>query len=163
MLGVAAAVLLCCALPSVAAAQGVVVVNTTSDHLPDGSCAALPVGDCTLREAIEQNPAAEIEVPVGDYELDLGGLGIGRDVAIRGTGNGLPRLHPFVESQTRVLVIGSDTTVQLSRLRITGGHTTGSVGGSWWNPQPPSCSRTARSRGTPPWTEAGSGPMERSR
>ena len=58
--GVAAAVLLACALPSAAGAQ-VVVVNMSADPAPDGTCALTP-GDCTLREALTQDAALEVQV-----------------------------------------------------------------------------------------------------
>src|SRR5829696_9249735 len=56
-----------CARPAAAGAQGH-VVNTTSDHAPDG-CDDGPPGDCTLREAVRQYTATEIELPHDTYPL----------------------------------------------------------------------------------------------
>ena len=64
----AAAALLACALPSVAGAQ---VVNTTTDK-DDLNCGALPLADCSLREAILHGQLPEVEVPEDTYPLSLG-------------------------------------------------------------------------------------------
>ena len=124
----AAAVLLVCALPSVASAQGVRVVNTTTDHAPNG-CAALPVGDCTLREAITQDTATEIQLPDELYSLEVDDpLVISRSVTIRGIQDELAFISANFETR-RAITIVPGVSVQLFRLRIAGGNEQNGLGG----------------------------------
>ena len=122
----AAAVALVCGLPSVAAAQH--IVNTTVDHAPDG-CQPLSSGDCTIRDAIADPSAVEVQIPAGEYELTQGELVVGRDLIIRGTGVELPTIRPDEELSHRVLRIEEDWGLQLSRVRIAGGRVRGGSGG----------------------------------
>jgi CSLREA domain-containing protein len=127
ILGVAAAGYLACAMPSAAGAQ-VALVNTTTDDAPDGACDAAP-GDCTLREAITDSTAPEVQVPMGTYVLTGGELPVTRDVTIRGTGAGLPTIRPHVEFPSRVMRIFSDSEVVMSRVRIASGFAPSDSGG----------------------------------
>ena len=114
----AAAVVLMCALPPVAAAQGTIrVVTTTVDH-PINGCDAI---DCTLREAIEQDGAAEIQLPHAIYPLG-GPLVIDRPVTIRGTQEALAVIAADSATEDRVITIAPEISVQLFRLRIEGGN-----------------------------------------
>jgi CSLREA domain-containing protein len=122
ILGVAAAVLLACAVPTAASAQ---VVDTTVDG-DDGSCGA-PSGNCTLREAILYG-TAEVQID-GVYELTAGDLDVGRDVTIRGTGSGLATIRPAVAFPSRVMRIFSDSEVVMSRVSISGGSALSDNGG----------------------------------
>jgi CSLREA domain-containing protein len=117
---VAAAVLLACALPAAAGAQ-VIVVNTTVDTLPVGPCDPAP-GGCTLREAIADLSATEIQLPQGTYSLEDVPLLISRPLTIRGIDDELVTIAGNPETEDRVMTIGPEIAVQLFRLRIMGGN-----------------------------------------
>ena len=122
----AAAVLLACALPSPAAAQGTIrVVTTTIDHPMDGCDAA----DCTLREAIVQDTASEIHLPQDGYSLEDDPLVITRPLTIRGIDNDLATITANSETEDRVITIAPEISVQLFRLRIEGGNEEDPAGG----------------------------------
>ena len=124
----AVAVALACALPSLAVAQ-VQVVNTTADHPPNG-CAPGPVQDCTLREAIGESAAPEVEVPaVGDYELTEGELLVNRSVIIRGTGGPLATIRRADLGFGRVLRIVNSSAVRLQNVRVANGRMLNNAGG----------------------------------
>ena len=125
LLGVAAAVLLACALPSAAGAQ---VVNTTTDK-DDGNCGPLPVTDCSLREAVLHGLLPEIEVPENTYPLSMGQVRIMRDVRIRGTGAALATIRRVGEAPARIFEITSDSEVEISHVRITNGAAPNDDGG----------------------------------
>ena len=120
----AAAVLLVCALPSVASAQSIRVVNTTSDHAPNGCDAT----DCTLREAITQDTATEIQLPQDGYLLK-DPLVITRPLTIRGIDDDLATITANSETQDRAITIAPEIAVQLFRLRIEGGNEEDPPGG----------------------------------
>jgi CSLREA domain-containing protein len=124
---VAAAVVLACALPAAAGAQ-VVVVNTAADTLPAGPCDLTP-GGCTLREAIEQSSATEIQLPQATYSLEDVPLVISRPLTIRGIDDELVTIAGNSETQDRVITIGPEIAVQLFRLRIEGGNEEDPPGG----------------------------------
>ena len=117
ILGVAAAVVLMCALPAVAGAQ-VAQVNTTLDTPPDG-CTQTP-GGCTLREAIADPNVSEVQVPAETYALARGQIVISRNLVIRGTGASLATISA-VGVDERVFEI-SDSEVQISHVRISNGR-----------------------------------------
>jgi CSLREA domain-containing protein len=125
---VAAAVAMMCALPSAAGAQ-VRVVNTTADHAPDG-CDDGPVGDCTLREAVIQDTATEIQLPDDTYPLESQ-LSIGRSLTLRGTQDDV--LATLTRAGTsgpmRIIQVQPDVLVQLLKLRVVGGETNSFGGG----------------------------------
>ena len=124
----AAAVLLACALPSAAGAQ-VVEVNVSGDPAPDGTCAPAP-GDCTLREALTQDVAPEVQVPDGTYDVNDTDIRIMHDVRIRGTGVG-PGDHPSGRRvHHRIFEIASDSEVEISHVRLVDGVEIGDNGGA---------------------------------
>lgn len=105
--GVAAAVVMACALPAAAGAQA--IVNTTLDTDPDG-CTVTPDG-CTLREAVTESAESEVQVPAGaDYVLTRGQILINRNVTIRGTGAGLATIRPAIEFPSRVFEVAPPAT-----------------------------------------------------
>ena len=115
----AAAAVLVCALPSVAAAQGTIrVVTTNLDH-DDGACTD---ADCTLREAITRDTATEIQLPHVTYALEDVPLVISRSLTIRGIQDELATIAANDETQDRAITIGTGISVQLFRLRISGGN-----------------------------------------
>ena len=121
----AAALLLVCAVPSLASAQGVRIVNPTADHA-DGVCTG---GDCTLREAIMQDTATEIQLPEELYSLEVDDpLVISRSVTIRGIQDELAIISADSETR-RTMTIAPGVSVQLFRLRIAGGNEQNGLGG----------------------------------
>jgi CSLREA domain-containing protein len=125
ILGVAAAALLMCGLPSVAGAQGSIqVVNATGDPPIDGCDAT----ECTLREAIEQTNATEIQLPQDGYLLD-DQLVISRPLTIRGTQDDLAVITANSETEDRVITVAPEISVQLFRLSIVGGNEEDPPGG----------------------------------
>jgi CSLREA domain-containing protein len=73
----ALALLVC---PAVANAD--VTVNTVDDG-DDGQCQALPLGDCTFREAIKYSADGDtVTAPAGDYDLTGDGVNFGGHVEV---------------------------------------------------------------------------------
>jgi CSLREA domain-containing protein len=124
----AAAVAMVCAVPPVAGAQ-VRVVNTTGDHAPDG-CGDAPVLDCTLREAVTQDTATEIQLPHDTYPLGSELL-IDRPLTIRGTEVGDLATLTRASAQTpmRIIQVQLNGLVQLFNVRVVGGDTDSLGGG----------------------------------
>jgi CSLREA domain-containing protein len=123
---VAAAVVLACALPSVAAAQGGIRVVTTNVDHDDGACTD---ADCTLREAIGSPSVAEIQLPHALYSLEDDPLVISRPLTIRGIQEDLAVIAANSETQDRVITIAPEISIQLFRLRIEGGNEEDPPGG----------------------------------
>ena len=121
----AAAVLLACALPSVAGAQSTRVVTTNVDHPPNGC----DLADCTLREALAEPSITEIQLPHDFYSLEDDPLVISRPLTIRGIQDELATIVANSETQDRVITIAPEISVQLFRLRIEGGSEEDPPGG----------------------------------
>src|SRR5262245_13738029 len=120
-----AAIIATLALPATALAD--VTVNTTTDTF-DGVCEAPPVGDCSLRDALDDTlPGEVITVPAGTYNVSEE-LDVPQDQTIRGAGARSTTIR-YVNATTdgRVMNIGADLT--MSGVRITGGRLPGSNGG----------------------------------
>jgi CSLREA domain-containing protein len=120
--GLLAAVALMCALPAVAGAQ--VVVTTPVDH-DDGACS---VADCTLREAITRDTAAEIQLPHDTYPLESE-LVVGRPVTIRGTQSDELATLTRANAGTPMRIVLIENAAQISKVRIAGGDTNAFGGG----------------------------------
>jgi CSLREA domain-containing protein len=124
------AAVLACAFPAAGYAQTQYTV-TRFDDPPVGDC--LP-NDCSLREALDTfETEIVVLLPAGgqDYVVDSQlGLGQVLDVTIRGTGSGLATIRLNANSpQDRVISAGTNMTLQLSRVRITGGRDDDQGGG----------------------------------
>jgi predicted outer membrane repeat protein len=105
-----------------------VVVNVLDDRQPDGSCDPAP-DDCTLREAVEQSAATDVQLPGGPYVIARGDLNVTKNVTIRGTGAGLATIRPDIEFPSRVFHIESGSATAMSRLRISNGEAPTDNGG----------------------------------
>ena len=105
------------------------MVNTTEDHALDG-CAEQPVGDCTLREAVVQDTATEIQLPHDTYPL-ASQLSISRPLTIRGTDDDELATLTRANAQTpmRIIAVEPEILVQLFKLRVVGGETNSEGGG----------------------------------
>ena len=106
------------------------MVNTTEDHALDG-CAEQPVGDCTLREAVVQDTATEIQLPHDTYPL-ASQLSISRPLTIRGTDDDELATLTRANAQTpmRIIAVEPEILVQLFKLRVVGGRPTRRAAGS---------------------------------
>jgi CSLREA domain-containing protein len=125
----AVAALVATALTLPAAASADLTVNTTVDS-DDGVCNAPPAGDCSLREALDVTQAGEvITVPAGTYTVALQYV-VDHNVTIRGAGARTTTLRFFAPDSTgRVISVLSDVTLNLSRVRVTGGNSPTEAGG----------------------------------
>jgi CSLREA domain-containing protein len=112
-----------------AAASADVTVNTTADS-DDGGCEAPPVGDCSLRDALDvTNSGDVITVPAGTYSSVLEWV-VDHDVTIRGAGARTTTLRHFAPDSTgRVVNVLSDSTLDMSGVRVTGGNNPNGAGG----------------------------------
>ena len=104
------------------------MVNTTEDHALDG-CAEQP-GDCTLREAVVQDAATEIQLPHDTYPL-ASQLSISRPLTIRGTDDDELATLTRANAQTpmRIIAVEPGIPVQIFKLRVVGGETNSEGGG----------------------------------
>jgi predicted outer membrane repeat protein len=117
----------------------VFAVNTTSDGVFAGACAALTANQCTLREAIREANAttgATITIPTGTYTLTLGrgssadytsatgALYVTSSVTITGTGNPVVKWGTPTSGSTDMLMsinpdVTSTTTASVSISGVT--------------------------------------------
>ena len=129
-------------------------MNTTEDHALDG-CAEQP-GDCTLREAVVQDTATEIQLPHDTYPL-ASQLSISRPLTIRGTDDDelatLTRAN--AETPMRIIAVEPGIPVQIFRLRSRRRDQTRRAAGSSSRTLRASSSPTARSWTT--WRPRGGG------
>jgi hypothetical protein len=120
--------------PAASATDMTFAVNTEADHKPDGACAASP-GDCTLREGLLAAAAVGgsdiVNVPAGNYDLELGALTIAGDRLVGTAGARLTVIDGG--GIDRVLdqppAAAAPFSSQVTGVTITGGVTTGAGGG----------------------------------
>ncbi len=118
----AAAAVLVCALPSVAAAQG---TSASSPRARTTTTVRAPTVDCTLREAITLDTATEIQLPHDRYSLEPDDpLVISRPLTIRGgiDDDELATIAANVRDPGSRHHDRARDRVRLFRLRIEGGN-----------------------------------------